>query len=129
MKTEMKYIEQKTGFSDNGPVWIGLVRFSKTGSTIYFNGKAFRKGSGISGNHFDIETGDEYWISGVKKNMKDRHSAGGGTIYIEHRVLEDYLQLVEKTHLDNHKYEIIDSIAETTPQHFYEFENEKQKVK
>ena len=25
------------------------------------------KGSGISGNYFDVETGDEYWISGVKK--------------------------------------------------------------
>jgi len=43
MKTEIRYIELKTG-NDNGPAWIGKVKLSKTGRTIYFNDKAFRKG-------------------------------------------------------------------------------------
>jgi hypothetical protein len=30
------YIELKTGYQDNGPAWIGRVKFSKTGQTIYF---------------------------------------------------------------------------------------------
>ena len=33
MKSAIKYIELKTGFSDDGPAWIGLVSFSKTGKT------------------------------------------------------------------------------------------------
>lgn len=62
MRTELKYIELKSGFSDNGPAWIGLVSFSKSGKTIYFNGKAFQSlnGRGIGGNYFDLESGDEY---------------------------------------------------------------------
>jgi hypothetical protein len=69
VKQEIKYIELKTGFSDNGNAWIGLVSFSKSRKTIYFDGKAFQSlnGMGISGNYSEIETGNEYWISGVKK--------------------------------------------------------------
>jgi hypothetical protein len=69
MKPEIKYIELKSGFSDNGKAWIALVSFSKSGKTIYFNGKAFQSldGNGITANYFDIETNEEYWISGVKK--------------------------------------------------------------
>ena len=41
---------------------------------------------GIARNYFDAETGDEYWISGPKKNGQDRHSAGGGPVAIVVRV-------------------------------------------
>jgi len=34
---DILYIELKTGYSDNGPAWIGRVRYSKSGRTIYFN--------------------------------------------------------------------------------------------
>ena len=46
------YIEQKTGYGDSGPAWISHVAFSKSGSTIYFNGKALKRmhGGGIAGN-------------------------------------------------------------------------------
>jgi hypothetical protein len=33
---EIKYIELKTGYSDYGPAWIGRVKKSKSGKTIYF---------------------------------------------------------------------------------------------
>ena len=84
LRTELKYIELKSGFSNNGTAWIGLVSFSKSEKTIYFDGKAFQSlnGMGISGNYFDLESGDEYWISGVKKDMSDRQKFGGGKIYI-----------------------------------------------
>ena len=45
MRTEIKYIELKTGYADNGPAWIGKVEFSKSGKTMYFNNHAF-KGNG-----------------------------------------------------------------------------------
>lgn len=69
-KTRVMYIELKSGYSDNGPARIGRVSFSKTGRTIYYGSKALQScnGQGISGNYFDVETGEEYWISGVKKN-------------------------------------------------------------
>lgn len=93
MKDRLIYVELKSGHSDNGPAWIGIAGASKTGATIYSNGKAFRslKGSGISANFFDIETGDEYWISGIKKNNQDRHWAGGGEVAIDRLAVDAYL--------------------------------------
>ncbi len=75
----LKYIEQKTGYADNGPAWIARVTLSKSGQTIYFNGKALKRkrSGGGSGNYFEIGTGEEYWVSGVKKRGVNRHWAGG----------------------------------------------------
>jgi hypothetical protein len=78
MKSRLMYVELKTGYSDKGPAWIGRAFFSKTGKTIYFNGLVFLKGERHSaGNHLEYITGDSYWVSGVKKDRKDRHWAGG----------------------------------------------------
>ena len=103
MKNRLIYVELKTGYGDSGPAWIGIAGASKTGSTIYFNGMAFRslKGSGIGGNYFNIETGDEYWISGIKKNNKDRHWAGGGEILIDKLAVKAYLKETEFHSLPN----------------------------
>jgi hypothetical protein len=88
------YVELKSGYGDNGPAWIDVANTSKSGSTIYSNGKAFKslKGSGIGANYFDIESGEEYWISGVKKNNQDRHWAGGGDILINTIAVKRYLE-------------------------------------
>ena len=67
MIKELMYIEPKAGYSDDGPAWIGYVKTSKTKKTIYFNDHAFQKYNGGCSNYVDIETGDEYWISGLKK--------------------------------------------------------------
>jgi len=67
------YIESKVG-GLSGPARIGRVAFSKRGSTLYYQGKAFKslKGSGFKSNYFDVETGDEYWISGPRRDGRDR---------------------------------------------------------
>ena len=93
MKDRLIYVELKSGYSGDGPAWIGIAGASKTGATIYSNGKAFKslKGSGLGANYFDIETGDEYWISGIKKNNQDRHWAGGGEVAIDRLAVDDYL--------------------------------------
>ncbi|WP_205435338.1 MULTISPECIES: hypothetical protein [Flavobacterium] len=127
MKPQIKYIELKTGFNDNGSAWIGLVSFSKSGRTIYFNGKAFQSlaGTGIYANYFDIETGEEYWISGVKKDMTDRHWAGGGKIFVEKRIVEDYLKILNREILSSTLHEIIDNIIIDIPkQRINQLENE-----
>ncbi len=97
MKTRLLYVELKSGHADDGPAWISVARLSKSESTIYSNGKAFRslKGSGIGANYFDILTGEEYWISGVKKNNEDRHWAGGGQIHIDRGAMPTYLAETE----------------------------------
>jgi len=129
MRTEIKYLELKSGFSDNGPAWIGIVSFSKSGKTIYFDGKAFQSlnGNGISGNYFDIENGDEYWISGVKKDMSDRHKFGGGKIFVEKRILNDYLKIVGKSELPKSDYELTEVETENPIERINELENEKVK--
>lgn len=101
MKNRLIYVELKSGHGDSGPAWIAIAKTSKSGATIYSNGKAFQscKGSGIGANYFDIETGEEYWISGIKKNNQDRHWAGGGDIEIDRAAIEAYLHETKRSEL------------------------------
>ena len=39
----LRYVELKSGHSDNGPAWIGYVTESKSGRTLYFNGRGLMK--------------------------------------------------------------------------------------
>lgn len=127
MRTELKYIELKSGSSDHGIAWIGLVSFSKSGKTIYFDGKAFQsqKGTGINGNYFDLENGNEYWISGVKKDMTDRHKFGGGKILVEKRILRNYLLAIGKTELPKNGYELTEVETGKPIDSINELENQK----
>ena len=126
MKTQILYVELKSGFSDNGPAWIGKGCFSKTGKTIYFNGQVFQKGNGIRGNHFDIETWNEYWISGVKINGNDRHRTGSGIIQIDENIVQDYLTLIGQTTLQKNKFKIVQLDNVPAKQIANEIENQKQ---
>ena len=108
MIRDLMYIEQKTGYSDNGPAWIGYVKTSKTGRTVYFNDHAFQKHNGCSGNYIDVESGDEYWISGLKKQGSNRHWAGRGKILVDRRAVEELLAIKGERELPGSQYEIID---------------------
>jgi hypothetical protein len=72
-KTRIMYIESKAG-SLNGPARIGRVTFSKSGSSLTYGGRTFLtlNGHGFKANYSDIETGEEYWISGPRKDGRDR---------------------------------------------------------
>jgi hypothetical protein len=126
-KRRLMYIELKTGFSDNGPAWISSVTFSKSGETIYFNGKALKRShrGGSPGNYADLESRDEYWVSGVKKAGTNRHWAGSGKIKIDVKVLSEFLAHTGKSELDHSLYEPCSDIKETDRQKFYERENQK----
>lgn len=123
MRTEILYVELKIGHS--GPAWIGYGYYSKSGQTVYFDGKVLKKKQGVIGNHFDIESGDEYWISGVKKNGQDRHWAGSGKVYIDNSVIEDYLKIIEQTTLPKNSYIVVDLDNEPNKQLSTEIENAK----
>ena len=107
MKSDIVYVEIKTGTNHNGKAWIGKCFFSKSGQTIYFNGKVLQKGQGISSNYFDIENGNGYWISGVKKNGEDRHKFGSGLIEIDEIIIADYLKIIGETELQKNKFKIV----------------------
>jgi len=117
MKT-LRYIELKSGHSDNGPAWIGYVSTSKTGRTVYFNGRGLMKLKGqrrgeSGGNYIDMETGESFWVSGVKKNGEDRHWAGSGKVLVEAAAVSEYLQTIEAKTLDKARCEVTTSILET----------------
>ena len=120
------YIELKTGYSDNVPAWIGIANFSQSGQTIYFDNKAFKKAKLVKGNFFNLETGDEYWISGVKKSGEDRHWAGNGKIMIERVAIPEYLEITNSNSIDSSKFIIVD-IAPTDKSRFAEIENRELK--
>lgn len=105
---DLMYIELKTGYSDDGPAWIGYVKTSKTKKTIYFNDHAFQKYNGGYSNYVDIENGDEYWISGLKKRESNRHWDGHGKILIDRRAVNEYLTLIGEKELPLNLFEIID---------------------
>jgi hypothetical protein len=125
MKDRIMYVELKSGFSDDGPAWIGKVKFSKSGQTVYFNDKGFKKISGISGNFMDIETGEEYWISGVKKNGEDRHWAGTGKIQIDRKVIDEYLMIIKQENIDLKKLEVVDIVDSFPVERINQLENLK----
>ncbi|MDB5804062.1 MAG: hypothetical protein JWN73_1384 [Betaproteobacteria bacterium] len=104
-RTLLRYVELKTGYSDDGPAWIARVRTSKSGKLIYFRGKALAHAE--RGRHFDVETREFYWVSGVKKNGADRHWAGGGKVSIERGAVDEYLRLIGASQLD-HTLVIVD---------------------
>jgi hypothetical protein len=70
---------------------IGWVSFSKTGQTVYDRGRTLQRGGGVSGNFFDIESGDEYWVSAVKRRVSNAHPAERGIdIQIDPDAIEEY---------------------------------------
>ena len=122
----LKYIEQKTGHADDGPAWIARVTLSKSGRTVYFNGRALKRinGGGVAGNYIDVESRDEYWVSGVKKRGTNRHWAGSGAIMIEASAVPEYLQLIGSNELDRSQFHVVPDFPETDPAMFYERENQ-----
>lgn len=91
-KTRIMYIEDKSS-SLNGRARIGRVTFSKTGKSVSYRGRTFQslKGSGFKANYFDVETGERFWISGPRKDGKDRLYPDSSTpVEIDPDVAEEY---------------------------------------
>jgi len=123
MKNQLLYVELKQEHS--GPAWIGYGQFSKSGQMVYFDGKLLKKGKGINSNHFDVQTGDEYWISGVKKNGEDRHSAGSGKIFLDKAAVNDYLKIIKQATLPKNKFILADLINTPAKELSRKLENNK----
>jgi hypothetical protein len=74
--------------------------------------KGQRRGQS-GGNYIDMETGESFWVSGVKKNGEDRHWAGSGKVLVEAAAVSEYLATIKAKSLDTARCEITESIVET----------------
>ena len=123
MNTQLLYVELKSGFSDNGPAWIGQGKFTRSRSTVYFNGLALHKAQGISSNYLEVQTGNSYWISGVKKDGTDRHQIGSGKVSIDASVVSEYLKFRGIERLPPNDYEIVNLDNVPAKKTLYDIEN------
>ena len=83
------YIESKGG-GLVGPARIGRVTFSKTGSTVYYQGRSFQRVRGFKHNYEDVKTGEPYWFSGPKRDGGDALYGGRTPIEIDEDVRREY---------------------------------------
>ena len=92
------YVENKDGDIDGVDARIGWVTFSKSGRSVYYRGKTLKraKGGGIRGNHFDEETGEEYWISGIKKRGSNSHWAESASISVDEDATKEYERILNE---------------------------------
>jgi hypothetical protein len=92
------YIESKAE-GLNGSARIGRVTFNRIGRTLYYKGQSFQslKGSGFKSNYFETGTGDEYWISGPRRNGLDRlYGKSALVVEIDDDVREEYWTEIRK---------------------------------
>ena len=82
------YVENKGGGLD-GDGRIGWVELSRSGRTYYWRGRHLAKtGSGYKYNCVDDESGEEYWVSGPRKDGADK--LYGGIVQIDEDARVEY---------------------------------------
>ena len=88
-RTRIMYIECK-GDDIVGPARIGRVTFSKTEKSLSYAGHSFSTlaGYGFKANYVNDDTGEQYWISGCKKDGSD--ALYSTTVEIEEDEREEY---------------------------------------
>ncbi len=101
----LKYIELKTGYSGNGPAWIARTTFKVRAHAVFrwSRLKAYER-RWCGWNYIDVTTGEEFWISNVKKSGEDRHWAGSGKILIQENAVDEYLSIIRAAKLNPSKY-------------------------
>ncbi|KRB72686.1 hypothetical protein ASE01_21760 [Nocardioides sp. Root190] len=73
MARRLMFVQLKTGFDiDRGPSWIGWVEFNRSWNTARYRGRELRKsGGGGDSNFYDVDTREDFWLSGPKRDRSD----------------------------------------------------------
>jgi hypothetical protein len=77
MPERIMYLQLKTGHNtDRGPAWSARVRFTRIWRTAYVHGRTLARVTGTAGanfdsNFYDVDTGEEFWMSGPKRDRTD----------------------------------------------------------
>jgi hypothetical protein len=68
----LMFVQLKTGYpGDDGPCWISRVRFTKSWKTAYWRGRTLARRRSFDGNFCDVDTDEEFWLSGPKRDRTD----------------------------------------------------------
>ncbi len=85
------FVQLKTGHdTDRGPCWISRVHFSKSWQSVDWHGLMLRREQGVQCNFVNVESGDEWWISGPKRDKTDVPYSGRQPI-VEADVRAEYV--------------------------------------
>lgn len=73
-----------------GPVRIGSVEVKDRGRRLEYDGKSFRslRGRGFKTNYYEMQTGEQYWITGCRKD--GRNALYSTTVEIDEDAREEY---------------------------------------
>lgn len=90
------YVESKGDDIDGAHGRIGWVTFSKSGQTVYYRDKVLKKinGGGVSGNFYEQTTGQEFWVSGVKRTGSNAHWAKSIKVAVDDDALHEYRKII-----------------------------------
>jgi hypothetical protein len=92
------YGPESLGGGLHGSARIGRVTFTRTGATLHYRGRNFQslKGNGFKANYFDVETGEQYWISGPRRDGADRLYKSDWPVEIDEDAREEYWTTIRK---------------------------------
>src|SRR4051794_23232321 len=96
MADRIMYIESKaTGLT--GDARIGRVTFSKSGRSLYYGGRTFQRlRGGYKANYYDVDSLEEYWISGPKQRGGDRLYGERVPVHVDEHVRQEYWNQIRK---------------------------------
>lgn len=83
------WIEQKSN-GIVGPARIGWVEVKEKGKKLVYRAQSFRslRGRGFKSNYYDVRTGEEYWITGCRKD--GRNALYSTEVEVDEDALEEY---------------------------------------
>jgi hypothetical protein len=95
LERRVMYLENKDGLLEGAGARIGWVSFSKTGCTVYYAGRSLKAtgGKGVRGNFIDEQSGEEFWISGIKKRGANSHERESTSVVVDDDAKGEYERL------------------------------------
>ena len=98
-KRRLMYVANKDGKIDGVDARIGWVTFSKSRKSVYYRGRELVRANGVSGNFLDVNTREEFWVSGIKKRGSNVHCAEPASVKIDEDALEEYKAIISGEHV------------------------------
>ena len=91
----LMYVEKKDGDIDGAAGRIGWVTFSHDGLRAHYRGRTLTRspGEGIRGRYLDEGSGQEYWVSRVKKSGSHAHFARRVVVRIDSDARYEYRRI------------------------------------
>ncbi len=85
-------LDQLLDWSAGSDQISGKSQCNSTGRTLYYRGQKFQslKGTGFKSNYYNVDTGEDYWISGPKRGGREALYGGSTPIEIDEDVREEY---------------------------------------